>query len=480
MSRVGPGAGKVLAHKILEKVSVVIRNMVRFGVVLGFAALVSGSPARAETLTDALISAYRNSGLLDQNRALLRAADEDVAQAIAGLRPVLSYVAGSDYSSVADQVPFNDGVSSNYGLTLSFLIYDFGRSQFGVDIAKENVLALREALVGIEQSVLLRAVSAYVAVQRDIAIVDLRVNNLRLITEELRAARDRFEVGEITRTDVAQAEARLAAAQSGLVVARGDLAVSREEYRAAVGNYPGVLAQLPTPPATASSKEAAVNVARQRHPDILQAQRNVTVSELGIDYANAALRPSITGSANAGFDRDHDDSLSIGLTFSGPIYAGGGLASLSRQAAAQRDATRSVLRLTQIAVDQNVGNAWAQLDVATAALQSTEEQIRAARVAFDGVREEAALGARTTLDVLDAEQELLDASANRIAAVSSRYTAIYNLLAAMGLLTVDHLGLGIPTYDVTAYYNAVKYAPSYGVSPQGEKLDRVLQGIGKN
>lgn len=465
---------------VYKKGSLVNGKVMRLSALLSVVAVLSGLPARAETLTDALISAYRTSGLLDQNRALLRSADEDVAQAIAGLRPVLNYVAGADYSSALDNSPLSDGITSNYGLSLSFLVYDFGRSQYGVDIAKENVLALREALVGIEQSVLLRAVSAYVAVVADIATVDLRINNLRLITEELRAAQDRFEVGEITRTDVAQAEARLAAGESGLAVARGDLAVSREEYLAAVGNYPGVLAAFPALPATASSKQAAVNVARQRHPDNLQAQRNVTVAELGIAFANAAIRPSITGFADLGFDEDNTERHNIGIRFSGPIYAGGGLASLSRQAAAQRDASRASLHLTQIAVDQNVGSAWARLEVATAALQSTEEEVRAARVAYEGVREEASLGARTTLDVLDAEQELLSASSNRIAAVSLRHTAAYNLLASMGLLTVDHLKLGIPTYDVTAYYNAVKHAPSYGVSPQGEKLDRVLQGIGKN
>jgi len=374
----------------------VFRKAIYTGVLFTVLTLAGGAALRAESLTDALISAYKNSGLLEQNRALLRAADEDVAQAVAELRPVLNYVVSSNYSSLADQAPMNDGISANLELSASFLLYDFGRSQLGIDVAKENVLALREALVGIEQNVLLRAVSAYVAVQRETSIVGLRNNNVRLITEELRAARDRFEVGEITRTDVSLAEARLAGAQSGLAVANGNLAISREEYRAAVGRYPSGLAALPTPPATAASQDAAASVARQQHPDIRQAQRNVTVADLSIAFANAARRPRITGSASVGVDRDGEESHGLGVALSGPIYSGGALASAERKAAARRDASLSSLHLTRIAVEQNIGNAWARLNVANAALQASDQQIRAATVAFQGVREETALGARTT------------------------------------------------------------------------------------
>ena len=460
--------------------AIVIGKSTLKAVAFFLAVALSGPAAKAETLTDAFISAYKTSGLLEQNRALVRAADEDVAQAVARLRPILNYVASASYSSLADQTPFNDGISANLELSASLLLYDFGRSRLGTDVAKENVLALREALIGVEQDVLQRAVSAYVAVQRNISIVALRNSNLRLITQELRAARDRFEVGEITRTDVSLAEARLAGAQSGLAAATGDLAISREEYRAAVGRYPDGLAPLPTPPATASSQEAATAIARQRHPNILQAQRNVTVAELSIALADAAMRPSLTGSAGVGVDRDGDDAHRLGITLSGPIYSGGALTSASRQSAARRDASLAALHLTRLAIDQNVRTSWARLSVANAAIQASDQQIRAATVAFQGVREEAALGARTTLDVLNAEQELLDARASRILAESDRYNAIYGLLSSMGLLTVEHLNLGIPTYDASAYYNAVKTAPTYRVSPQGDKLDRLLQGIGRN
>ena len=443
------------------------------------AVTMSGHTLQAETLTDTLISAYKHSGLLEQNRALLRAADEDVAQSVAGLRPVVSYVVSSNYSSQADMTPGSDGISSSVSISADLMLYDFGRTQLGIDVAKETVLMMRDALVGVEQNVLLRAVTAYMSVQRDASIVGLRNNNVRLITTELRAAKDRFEVGEVTRTDVAIAEARLASANSALAAAMGNLARSREEYRAAVGSYPGNLATPPTPPATASSQDAAVATARTRHPDILQAQRRVTVAEMGVAMAEAGLKPSLSGSANLAVDQDGQDSSSIGLRLSGPIYQGGQLASVHRKAAAQVDAARAGLHLTRLGLDQNVGNAWASLMVADAGVQASEQQIRASTVAFRGVREEAALGARTTLDVLNAEQELLDANAAKISAETDRYVAVYNLLAAMGLLTADHLRLGVTQYDPAAYYNAVQNAPTYKVSPQGQKLDSVMKALGK-
>ncbi|RVV99902.1 transporter [Mesobaculum littorinae] len=432
--------------------------------------------AGAETLTDALIAAYRQSGLLDQNRALLRATDEDVAQAVAATRPVISYVLGSTYTNTQ----LGDELSSSAALSASMTLYDFGRNQLAIDAAKETVLATREALVDIEQQVLFRAVDAYMSVRQAAAVVNLRQNNLGLITRELDAARDRFEVGEVTRTDVSLAEARLAEARSGLAAAQGDLQVAREEYKAAVGNYPGALAQPPAAPQIPDTQAAALSVAVRTHPQIRQAMRQVTVAEINIDRAEAATRPSLSGNARVSVDQDFDDTSSVGIELSGPIYQGGAISSGIRQAQANRDSQRAALYVTRQNVEQAVGNAWAQLSVSIASLGATDEQVRAATLAFRGVQEEATLGARTTLDVLDAEQDLLDARQTRITAEINRYVAIYAVLRSMGLLTVDHLGLGIVTYDPSAYYNAVEDAPLREVSPQGERLDRVLKGLGRN
>ncbi|WP_434612574.1 TolC family outer membrane protein [Tabrizicola sp. M-4] len=432
--------------------------------------------AQAETLADALASAYRNSQLLDQNEALLRAADEDVAQAVARLRPVISFVAqAQNVESNPNSV--QDGLSKTFQLAAQWTILDFGRNRIGVEIAKETVLATREALKGLEAQVLLSAVSAFVDVRLQAEIVALRQSNVRLIGQELQAAKDRFDVGEVTRTDVAIAEARLAAARSGLAAAQGDFKVARERYKAVVGDYPGNLAGLPPLPATAKSMEEARMIALRTHPSILQAQRQVTIAGLGVEATKAAMRPTVDlqGAIRQNLDTDsRTDSLS--LSFNQTLYAGGALSSAHRQALANKEAAQANLLQTTITVGENVGNAWSALEVAAVSIQAGTLQVQAAQTAFDGVREEATLGARTTLDVLDAEQELLDARATKLQSEAQRYVGVYNLLATMGLLSVEHLNLGVPTYDPALYYNAVKNAPV--TSPQGKKLQRILDKIG--
>jgi outer membrane protein len=448
------------------------------------ASLIVGAvlPVRAETLADALIAAYRNSNLLEQNQAVLRAADEDVAQAVASLRPVVAFIADGQYGYSQTLLDSgisvsNDGLFANYSVLAEMTLFDFGRTQLAIEAAKETVLATREALIAIEQQVLLAAVSAFVDVRLQQEIVSLRENNVRVITEQLRAAQDRFDVGEVTRTDVAQAEARLAEARANLVVAQGDLAIARENYRAATGNYPGVLSAPPAPPRTAATLDAARSVALRTHPSIRQAQREVKAAELNVARARANMKPSIAAQAQLSVDQDNLQENGVGINFNQTIYSGGALSSALRQAMANRDASFAGLKQRGVEVAEAVGIVWSNLDVADASIAATEQQISAAQIAFDGVREEASLGARTTLDVLDAEQDLLDARAARLSALAQRYIGIYQLLASMGLLTVDHLALGIPTYDPAAYYNAVRRAPT---SIQGRKLDRIMKSIGSN
>jgi outer membrane protein len=446
-------------------------------------ALASAPAVSAETLADALIAAYKNSNLLEQNRALLRATDEDVAVAVAALRPVIAFTADAEYAVANSSSLFggrsrSESLSSSVGLTAQMTIFDFGRNALALEAAKETVLATREALVALEQDVLLLAVSAYVDVRLAQDIVALRQNNVRLIEQELRAARDRFEVGEVTRTDVAIAEAALAAARAGLTSAQGDLTIARESYKAATGAYPGALSAPPAAPATARSLDEARAIALRTHPDIRQAQRNVTVAELNVARGKAAMRPSLTGRAGLALNDDGTDRTSLSLSLGQTIYAGGEISAVYRQALASRDAQRASLQQAGVSVAQGVGNAWSNVDVARASIAANDEQVRASQTAYEGVREEATLGARTTLDVLDAEQDLLDARFARASAQATLYVGTYQVLSSMGLLTVDHLKLGIPTYDAAAYYNAVKNAPA--TSAQGKKLDRVLQAIGGN
>lgn len=448
------------------------------------------SMAVADTLADAMADAYKNSGLLEQNRAVLRAADEDVAAAMSQLRPVVSWAGSVTRSFGQTRSGSTGGVPANFGSTEAAInlvvqqtIWDAGRSKTSIEAAKEAVLSTRQALVSVEQAVLLQAVDAYTRVRTAAETVALRENNVRVIIEELRAAKDRFEVGEVTRTDVAQAEARLAQARAAQAQAQGDLAAAQEYFLAAVGRRAGRLATPPAAPMTAKSGAEAKAIAVRSHPDVLRAKHEVAAADLGVAIAEAAMKPTVSLNGRLGVSEtfnssNYTHSGSVSLEASGPIYAGGALASGVRQAIARRDAARSALHLTTVSVSQNAGTAFANLQVARAAREAGDRQVRFARVAFRGVREEATLGARTTLDVLNAEQELLNAQASLITAVANEYLASYSLLSNMGLLTAQHLRLNVPRYDPAAYYKQVKEAPALK-SEQGKKLDKMLRRIGK-
>ena len=444
-----------------------------------FALTVSAMPAQSESLGDALRDSYHNSGLLDQNRALLRAADEDVAQSLAALRPVITWQAQAIYAntsaSTAGGLP--DSINATISVSGSLLVHDDGASALATEAQKELVLQTRQGLVQVEQQVLFRTVSAYMEVRRASEFLALRRSNVGVIDQELRAVRDRFEVGEVTRTDVSLAEARLAAARSLLAAAEGSLAQAKEEYRATVGRAPGRL-DVVNPANLQHDLEAARAFAVRNHPEVLGAQHGVSASELNIRRAEAALNPSLNLGGTFGLNDQGDATQRLSLTYGGTLYQGGQLQSIIRQAQARRDASRSNLLVVSQGVSQNVGNAYASLRMARASREASALQVRAARTAFRGVREEATLGARTTLDVLNAEQEFLDAQANAISAQADEVIASYQVLGAMGLLTAQHLNLGVQSYDPAAYYNLVRDAPAT-ISQQGQALDRVLRSIGE-
>ena len=447
-----------------------------FAAVAMVLACVVAPSLKADTLAEALSAAYNNSGLLEQNRSLLRAADEGVAQSVAATLPIINWSVSANRTWVDTSVQTTSD-SALARITGDLTLFDFGVSQLGIEAQKEVVLGTRQALRDVEQDVLYRAVQAYMNVRSAGEFMQLRQNNVRVITQEFRAAQDRFEVGEVTRTDVALAEARLAAARSLLAAAQGELAQSIEEYNVAVGRAPEGLRAVNPAPVSRDLNDAKAFAVRN-HPAILEAQHSVTAAELNIMRAKAATRPSVSLNGFVSTDQDSNTSAQLGVSIGGPIYQGGAILSAFREVQANRDAARSGLHLTTLAIEQQVGNAYALLQVARASRQASDQQISAAQVAFEGVREEAALGSRTTLDVLNAEQELLDARANLIAAQSDEVIASYALLSAMGLLTADHLNLPVQQYDPSAYYNLVKDAPS-ALSPQGAALDRVLESIGK-
>ena len=438
--------------------------------------LATPSLAAAESLRDSLRNAYKNSGILVQNRALLRAADEKVADAVAALRPVINW--SSKFAHAHNDAANNDSLTTS--LNAKWLLYDFGSSDLQTEALKETVLATRQSLVAIEQNVLLRAATAHMNYRRSVEFVSLRSANVELIEQELRAAQGRFDVGEVTRTDVALAEARLASARASLASAQGELAKAAAEYHAVVGRKPGDLVTPSSLPILPKDASEAISTARSHHPELIRVKHEVAAAELVVKASQLAYRPRLeAGAGLSNVDLDGEVTRSLSLTVSGPIYSGGAIASASRSAIAQRDATRARLHVAGLEVEQTVRNAFVVLEVARSTGEATDRQIEAAGVAFRGVREEASLGARTTLDVLNAEQELLDARVSRISTQIDEQIASYSLLAAMGKLTATALDLGVKTYDPSEYYNLVKSAPR-AKSKQGAALDRVLKGLAGN
>lgn len=452
-------------------------------------AVVSAPLAKADNVTDAMIGAYTSSGLLEQNRALLRVADEGVASSMAGLRPVITsaLTIARDYNRTGlgnGTASSSHSTGATASLNMSWTLFDNGVSKLTTKAAQESVLATRETLLNVEQQVLYAAVQAYVNVLTQQDIVALRRNNLRLLQEELRAANDRFEVGEVTRTDVALAESQVAEARANLIDAQGDLLSARATYEEVVGRAPGAVSAYPPLPRRAASLDAAQALALRSHPALRAQQHAVKAAQLTADGSLRNMGPSLDLTARATHSEVHSsdtdaNNVDLALELSQTIYAGGALASARRADLARVDAQRGLLLSTQRSISSTAASAYTAFETAAASLVSSNERVRAAQVAFDGIREEATLGSRTTLDVLQAEQELLDAQTARLSARATQALAAYDLLQAQGLLTAENLNLAVERYDPEIYYNQVKAAPAF-VTKRGQDLDRVLKALKKN
>lgn len=439
----------------------------------GIAALALPAPAWAESLTDALIQAYRTSPLLEANRAALRSLDESVPQAKSALRPQVGAAIGADTSTRAEA--FADELNElRAGLNASLVLFDSGQTRAAVEAARYNVAAGRADLLSVEQLVLFDAVQAYVDVRRDQEFVRLARTDVGRLEETLRATQNRFEVGEVTRTDVSQSESRLAESRSTLAAAEGQLEISRQAYLAAVGSLPQNLEQTPPIPALPSSEDEATAIGLQRNPQITSTQFSERAAVYDFDRAIAAKRPTVSVTGSVGVERfnqfsqlgdeswDGDGFGAIGIEGTMPLYTGGRNDSLVRQAQAILDQRRYQVQDAARSVAEQVSAAWTQLMVARASIVARREQAEAARLAAEGVAEEARLGARSTLDVLDADQERLQAEAEIVNARRDEYIAAYGLMQAMGLLTVEHLNLGIETYSPDVNYRRVQSGPIGG------------------
>ena len=460
-----------------------------------------GAPAWAETLQDAIALAYQTNPSLLAQRANQRALDETVVQARSGLRPTLSASAGVDYTrsdfpsttqfvdTNGDGVPDTQVTSSssesdtaNAGISLSQNLWTGGRTARAIDQARAGVLAGRENLRDIEQQVMLSVIQAYVNVTRDLEILRIRQENLTVLQRQLEETSARFEVGEVTRTDVAQAEASLAQSEADLASAQAQLSTTRAAYAAVVGQAPADLEAAPALPETPTDFDVALETALAANPGVLAAVYNQQAAEAAVAAARAEYMPS--GRATASYGGSATDvgnldeladrrTFTAGATLSVPLFTGGLNRSRVAQALEQANAAQISVEGQRRATLQDVSSAFAQVLSSRSNVAAGEEAVRAASVAAEGVRQEAQVGLRTTLDVLNQEVTLRSAQTALANARAAEYVARASLLAAMGGLQGPNLNPTIETYDPASNYDRVQHRGGLPWDGVVEALDRV-------
>jgi len=437
--------------------------------------------ARADTLEWALVQAYQNNPSLNAQRAALRAVDENVPQALSGYRPKLSVTAsgGFNYFSEVNKT-VNQSVFPN-SVNYTSVAGDLGTRQFGATAtqtlfngfqtanrtrqAESQVAGARETLRVTEQQVLLDAATAYMNLLRDQAILDLNRRNVEVLTEQLKQTRDRFNVGEVTRTDVAQAESRLAAGRSALLGAQSNYVTSQANYRRVIGVNPGRLDPgTPVDRLSPATLARAITEGETLSPSVLAAMYGVDVAELAVKISEGALYPNLglTAAYTQSYDTQPQSLRLTNVSVLGqltvPIYQGGAEYSAIRQNKETLGQQRLNLDVNRDQARATVVQSWGQLDAAKAQIEATTAQVNAAEIALNGVREEARVGQRTTLDVLNAQQELVNARVALVTAQHDRVVASYTLLAAVGGLSMQRLGLNVMVYDPQVHYQQVRDA----------------------
>ncbi|WP_203074242.1 TolC family outer membrane protein [Falsiroseomonas ponticola] len=431
-------------------------------------------PAEAQTLQEALAMAYANNPTLQAARAQLRAVDENVPQALAGWRPtvqITSSVGQATSSIVGSNEPTNtsrtvspwrsrDVVSNQASVTQP--IYRGGRTTASTRRAENQVLAQRARLIATEQQVMQDTVNAYVAVIRDQEEVRLNINNEQVLTRQLQATNERFRVGEITRTDVAQAESRLAGSRASRADSEGRLQQSRATFARLVGQPPQrLVAPQPLRVPVADAREAGA-IASQNNPNVVAALFDEAAARDLVDVNFASLLPqvSVTGTTfrndNSTTDGLRQNGTQVTANLTVPLYQGGAEHAAVRQARQSAQQARQVVEDQRRAATQQATQAWETLTAARAQVESVRAQIRAAEIALDGVQREAVVGSRTTLDVLNAEQELLNARVSLVRALANVITASHSLASSLGRLTARDLNLPVQLYDMEGYYREVR------------------------
>jgi outer membrane protein len=443
--------------------------------------------ARADTIEAALVRAYQNNPQLNAQRAQVRATDENVPQALSGYRPKVSITAsaGEQYTdsnttsggspTAIVRTEFH-GINPprSAGMTITQTLYNGQQTANKTRAAESQVSGSREALRVLEQTVLLSAATIYMDYLRDAAIVEVQRSNTRVLEQTLKQTRDRFNVGEVTRTDVAQSEAQLAAGKTQQLTAESNLTTTRSNFRRIIGNEPENLAPgSPVDRFLPPNLPGSIELGLTQNPNVTAAMFGIDVNYLQVKVNEGALLPTV--SLQAAVQQSYEQTLTIYRSFGAsaiaqvavPIYQGGAEYSLIRQSKETLAQQRLNLEMVRDQTRANVVTAWGQLVAGKAQVASAQSQVTASEIALNGVREEAKAGQRTTLDVLNAQQALVNARVALVTAQHDRVVASYSVLNSVGRLAPQVLGLATNIYDASIHYQQVRDS-WYGIrTPDG-------------
>src|SRR5882757_6816663 len=452
----------------------VARRVLRSGICLGVVTCVgfAATPAWAEALPEALAKAYQSNPQLNAERARQRATDENVPQALAGYRPQIIASLSAGLQAVRNLLPDNTFQSASLkpwtiGVTVTQTLFNGFKTANSVRVAELQVQSGREALRNVGQGVLLDAVTAYTNVLANQSLVEAQRSNVAFLRETLGITQKRLNAGDVTPTDTAQAEARLSRGLADLNAAEVNLAISQATYTQVIGNPPTSLRSAETADRfNPRSRDDATGLAFREHPAVMAAGFDVDVASTSIRVAESSLMPTITLQGSVSRSRDADPSLStfatdqasVVGTLTQPIYDGGTAAAQTRQAKEVAAQSRQVLEQVRNQARTAAIGAWAANEGAKVAVTASESEVRAATVALAGVQKEAAGGQRTTVDVLNSQQDLISAKARLIGAQRDRVIASYTLLSAIGRLDVKTLALNTPDYLPEVHYHQVRDA----------------------
>ena len=451
-----------------------------------------GTGAGSGTMDQSLVEAYQNNPQLNSQRAATRAIDENVPTALAGYRPRVSGTASltdqyldqltrgaTDPRTGGTTYAFTRGAIAvqSYGLTATQTLFNGLQTSSRTRQAEGQVFSAREALRTTEQNVLLSGATAYMNLLQTAAILELQRSNVNVLEVTLRQTRDRFTAGEVTRTDVAQAESRLSGGRSQLSLAESNYVTAQAQYTQVIG-VPPPARLAPAPPVDRLSPrtlDAAIGRGRIEHPLITTAMYNVDVALQQVKIAEGALAPVLSAVGNVQKNFGSTQTLavleqtqaSLAAQLTVPIYQGGSEYAAIRQAKETLGQRRLDLDTARDQVQATVTQAWGQLEAAKAQIDATQSQVTAAEVALNGVREEARVGQRTTLDVLNAQQDLVNARVALVTAQRDRVVASYTVLASTGALSPQILGLKIEVYDPVVHYQQVRDAWGGVRAPDG-------------